>query len=76
SADVALAIDEAYQPRFGGDDIALSPLGKVLAIAERVDTLAGGFNRPTWRWPSTRPTSHVSVVMTSRCRRWARCWPS
>ncbi|WP_188239045.1 glycine--tRNA ligase subunit beta [Stenotrophomonas maltophilia] len=43
SADVALAIDEAYQPRFGGDDIALSPLGKVLAIAERVDTLAGGF---------------------------------
>ncbi|NWF31452.1 glycine--tRNA ligase subunit beta [Stenotrophomonas sp. SAM-B] len=43
SPDVALAIDEAYQPRFGGDDIALSPLGKVLAIAERLDTLAGGF---------------------------------
>ena len=42
-AGVALAIDEAYQPRFAGDDIALSPLGKVLAIAERVDTLAGGF---------------------------------
>ena len=43
SPDVALAIDEAYQPRFGGDDIALSALGKVLAIAERLDTLAGGF---------------------------------
>ena len=43
SPDVALAIDEAYQPRFGGDDIALSDLGKVLAIAERADTLAGGF---------------------------------
>ncbi len=43
SPEVALAIDEAYQPRFGGDDIALSPLGKVLAIAERLDTLAGGF---------------------------------
>ncbi len=41
--EVALAIDEAYQPRFAGDDIALSPLGKVLAIAERADTLAGGF---------------------------------
>ncbi|GGD51081.1 glycine--tRNA ligase subunit beta [Pseudoxanthomonas indica] len=40
---IALAIDEAYQPRFAGDDIALSPLGKVLAIAERLDTLAGGF---------------------------------
>ena len=43
SPEVALAIDESYQPRFGGDDIALSPLGKVLAIAERLDTLAGGF---------------------------------
>jgi glycyl-tRNA synthetase beta chain len=42
-SEVALAIDESYQPRFAGDDIALSPLGKVLAIAERLDTLAGGF---------------------------------
>lgn len=42
-AEVALAIDEAYQPRFAADDIATSPLGKVLAIAERADTLAGGF---------------------------------
>ena len=42
-AEVALAIDEAYRPRFSADDIALSPLGKVLAIAERLDTLAGGF---------------------------------
>ncbi|MGH8061707.1 MAG: glycine--tRNA ligase subunit beta [Pseudoxanthomonas sp.] len=42
-AEIALAIDESYQPRFSGDDIALSPAGKVLAIAERLDTLAGGF---------------------------------
>ncbi len=41
--DVANAIDEAYRPRFASDDIALSPLGKTLAIAERLDTLAGGF---------------------------------
>ncbi|MCR6495024.1 glycine--tRNA ligase subunit beta [Thermomonas sp. S9] len=41
--EVALAIDEAYRPRFSADDIAASPLGKVLAIAERLDTLAGGF---------------------------------
>lgn len=40
---LANAIDEAWQPRSAGDDIALSPLGKVLAIAERLDTLAGGF---------------------------------
>jgi glycyl-tRNA synthetase beta chain len=43
-AEVANAIDEAYQPRFARDDIALSPVGKVLAIAERLDTLAGGFS--------------------------------
>ncbi|MDC7807516.1 glycine--tRNA ligase subunit beta [Luteimonas sp BLCC-B24] len=42
-AALANALDEAWQPRFAGDDIALSPLGKVLAIAERLDTLAGGF---------------------------------
>lgn len=40
---VAAAIDEAYMPRFAGDAIAPSPLGRVLAIAERLDTLAGGF---------------------------------
>ena len=43
AGEIALAIDESYQPRFSGDDIALSPIGKVLAIAERLDTLAGGF---------------------------------
>jgi len=42
-AALANALDEAWQPRYAGDDIALSPLGKVLAIAERLDTLAGGF---------------------------------
>jgi glycyl-tRNA synthetase beta chain len=40
---VADAIDHAYQPRFAGDAIASSKLGQVLAIAERLDTLAGGF---------------------------------
>lgn len=40
---VADAIDEAYKPRFAGDAIAPSKLGQVLAIAERLDTLAGGF---------------------------------
>ncbi len=43
SEAVALAIDEAYRPRFSADDIAASSLGRVLAIAERLDTLAGGF---------------------------------
>ena len=43
-AAVALAIEEVYQPRHSGDPIAASLLGKVLAIAERADTLAGGFS--------------------------------
>ena len=41
--EVADAIDHAYLPRFGGDAIAPSKLGRVLAVAERLDTLAGGF---------------------------------
>jgi len=43
SGDVADAIDQAYMPRFSGDDIAPSKLGKVLAIADKLDTLACGF---------------------------------
>ena len=42
-AKLALALDEVYMPRHAGDDIATSKLGQVLAIAERLDTLAGGF---------------------------------
>ncbi|MGJ7903910.1 glycine--tRNA ligase subunit beta [Lysobacter sp. 1R34A] len=44
-AEVAAAIDEAYMPRFAGDAIAPSKLGQVVAIAERLDTLAGCFNQ-------------------------------
>lgn len=40
---VALALEEAYWPRFSADRIAASSLGKTLAVAERMDTLAGGF---------------------------------
>jgi glycyl-tRNA synthetase beta chain len=42
-AGVALALDEFYRPRFAGDDIAQGRLGQVLAVAERIDTLAGIF---------------------------------
>jgi glycyl-tRNA synthetase beta chain len=43
SADVADALDSFYQPRFGGDAIAPGKVGQVLAVAERLDTLAGIF---------------------------------
>src|SRR5699024_10928117 len=42
-AALANAVDQAYAPRHAGDEIAPSPLGRTLAIAERLDTLAGGF---------------------------------
>lgn len=48
--ELAQALDEIYMPRHAGDGIAPSKLGQVLAIAERLDTLAGGFAaglRPT-----------------------------
>lgn len=42
-AEVALAVDEFYRPRFAGDSIASGRVGQVLAIAERIDTLCGIF---------------------------------
>jgi glycyl-tRNA synthetase beta chain len=41
--EVAQAIEEFYRPRFGRDRIAEGALGQVLAIADRLDTLAGIF---------------------------------
>src|SRR5690606_9557484 len=42
-ADAAVALDELYQPRIGGDDVPASTLGQILAIADRADTLIGIF---------------------------------
>jgi glycyl-tRNA synthetase beta chain len=43
NAETAQALDEFYRPRFAGDGIARGKLSQVLAIAERLDTLAGIF---------------------------------
>ncbi len=42
--EVADAIAEHYQPRFAGDDLPQSQAGQVLAVAEKLDTLAGVFS--------------------------------
>lgn len=42
-AEVALALDEFYMPRQSGDGIASGAVGRALAVAERLDTLAGIF---------------------------------
>jgi glycyl-tRNA synthetase beta chain len=43
SEEVAAALEEQYLPRFAGDAIPASVLGRALALAERLDTLAGIF---------------------------------
>ena len=42
-AEVAQAIAEAYQPRGAGDSLPASRAGAALALADRLDTLAGIF---------------------------------
>ncbi len=42
-SEVALAIEEQYLPKFSGDKIPSSDIGKVLALADRIDTLLGIF---------------------------------
>lgn len=41
--EVAVALNEQYQPRFAGDDLPSSPVACALAIADKMDTLAGIF---------------------------------
>ena len=42
-AEVALAIEEQYLPRFAGDKLPTSTAGYVLSLAEKLDTLVGIF---------------------------------
>ncbi|MEX0444613.1 glycine--tRNA ligase subunit beta [Xenorhabdus sp. SGI246] len=41
--DVALALNEQYQPRFSGDDLPSTGVSCAIAIADKMDTLAGIF---------------------------------
>jgi glycyl-tRNA synthetase beta chain len=43
SAEVARAIEEHYLPRYAGDDLPETPVGKAVALADRLDTLSGCF---------------------------------
>ncbi len=43
TTDVAIAIGEHYQPRFALDELPQSPLGAVVSIADKLDTLVGLF---------------------------------
>lgn len=43
SSEVSVAIGEQYLPRFAGDGIPHSAAGRLLSLADRLDTLAGIF---------------------------------
>ncbi len=47
-ASVGLALREQYQPRFAGDVLPETPLGALLSVADKMDTLVGlfGSNQP------------------------------
>ncbi len=64
--DVAVALNEQYQPRFAGDDLPSSPVACALAIADKMDTLAGIFG--IGQHPKATKTRSHCVV-----RRWACC---
>ena len=46
--DVALALNEQYQPKFAGDDLPTTLTGCALSLAEKLDSLVGlfGINQP------------------------------
>ena len=49
-ASVAQALEDQYLPRFAGDRLPESPCGRVLSVADKIDTLVGIFaagERPT-----------------------------
>lgn len=43
AAEVASAMEEQYMPRFAGDELPSTATGRILALAERLDTLTGIF---------------------------------
>jgi glycyl-tRNA synthetase beta chain len=50
SPETATAIEEQYLPRFAGDRLPTTPTGQALALADKLDTIAGIFaigQRPT-----------------------------
>lgn len=43
SDEIAFAIEDHYRPRFAGDALPRSPVGTVVALADKLETLAGLF---------------------------------
>lgn len=41
--DVTVAMKEQYMPRFAGDALPQNPIGQVVSLADKIDTLVGAF---------------------------------
>ncbi len=41
--EIAIAIEDHYRPRFAGDELPRNPLGLVVALADKLETLSGLF---------------------------------
>ncbi|MDP2107953.1 MAG: glycine--tRNA ligase subunit beta, partial [Rhodocyclaceae bacterium] len=44
SVEIADAIEDHYKPRFAGDDLPKNPVGLCVALADKLETLAGMFS--------------------------------
>jgi len=44
NSEIALAIEEHYLPRFAGDTVPTTELGRIVGLADRIDTLVGFFS--------------------------------
>ena len=42
--DIAFAIEDHYKPRFAGDELPRNPIGVVVALADKLETLVGLFS--------------------------------
>jgi len=68
---VAVAIEEAYQPRYADDAVASTPAGSAVALADRLDTLVGCFGvgmKPKGGDPQGLRRAALGVVRTLMLR--------
>jgi glycyl-tRNA synthetase beta chain len=74
SEDVAQAIEDHYKPRFAGDELPRSTVGVVVALADKLETLAGMFsigNLPTGdKDPFALRRHALGVIRMLRQKNW------
>lgn len=71
TAQVAQAIEQHYRPRFAGDEVPETAVGKVVAIADKLDTVCGLFSVNQGPTGSSDPfalrRSAIGIVAMLQC---------